>query len=430
MNPTIAGDLQEAPYNPRKISKDQLEVLGKSLKEHGDLGAIVFNIRTGRLVGGHQRVKHLDPSWPIQKTAVTEDNGTGTIAVGAILTPWGPLMYREVDWSETKEKVANIAANKIGGDFDIPKLKELLVELDAGDVDLLMTGFDEAELKKLIDWDGGSAAGADGEVPKVGKVAVANLGDVYMLDNHRVMCGDSTNAIHVKTLIDGAPARCMWTDPPYGVSYEGKTKDKLKIQNDGAEGLDALLEGAFSAADGEALQDGAAIYIAHPAGQLSLVFDNCFVAQGWRLHQTLIWVKDSMVLGHSDYHFKHEPITFGYKKGEGRLGRGGTGWFGPNDCTSVFEVPRPKASPDHPTSKPVELIEAMLLNSTQREDIVFDPFGGSGSTLIACERMTRQCRMMELDPLYVDVIVKRWEQATGKKAVLRTSRNEKKKTKA
>ncbi len=214
---------------------------------------------------------------------------------------------------------------------------------------------------------------------------------------------------------DGQTASCMWTDPPYGVDYVGKTKDGLTIENDGPDGLAQLLAGSFAAAD-DALAEGAPIYVAHPAGRLSVVFADAFIAQGWRLHQTLIWAKDTIVLGHSDYHYKHEPLLYGYKPGQGRLGRGGQGWYGDNAQTSVLEVPRPKSSPDHPTSKPVELLTICLRNSSKREAVVLDPFLGSGSTLIACEQLGRHCYGLEIDPRYCDVIVRRWQEFTGHQA--------------
>ncbi len=138
-----------------------------------------------------------------------------------------------------------------------------------------------------------------------------------------------------------------------------------------------------------------------------MTFGSRFLEQGWRLHQTLVWVKDSLVVGHSDYHYRHEPVLFGYKAAQGRRGRGAGGWYGGNDCSSVFEVARPKASPDHPTSKPVALVEAMVTNSSRSRDIVLDGFLGSGSTLIACERAGRRCFGLEIDPRYVDVAVRR-----------------------
>jgi DNA modification methylase len=161
---------------------------------------------------------------------------------------------------------------------------------------------------------------------------------------------------------------------------------------------------------------GARLYVAHPAGELSLTFGQCFVAQGWRLRQTLVWVKDHFVLGRSDYHYRHEPLLYGHKPGEGRIGRGAKGWFGDNAQDSVLEFPRPRASRDHPTTKPPELIERCLRNSSRRGDRVLDPFAGSGSTLVACEVAGRAARLLETDPRYCDVIVGRFERLTGRRA--------------
>lgn len=178
-----------------------------------------------------------------------------------------------------------------------------------------------------------------------------------------------------------------------------------------------MLAAAFEQAD-RALAPGAALYVAHPAGPLSLVFAEAFVAAGWRLRQTLVWVKDALVVGHADYHFRHEPILYGYTRGGGRRGRGGEGWFGDNAQSSVLEVARPRASREHPTAKPVELVERCLRNSSAAGGLVLDPFAGSGSgsTLVACERARRRARLVELDPRYCDVIVARFERLTGARA--------------
>ncbi len=147
-----------------------------------------------------------------------------------------------------------------------------------------------------------------------------------------------------------------------------------------------------------------------------MVFARAFIDAGWRLHQTLVWAKDSIVLGHSDYHYQHEPILYGYKLREGRLGRGGASWYGDNAQSSVLAVDRPKASRDHPTSKPVELVQRCLSNSSRKGSAVYEPFLGSGSTLIACEQFGRRCMGLEIDPRYCDVAVRRWQEFTGKKA--------------
>ena len=242
-------------------------------------------------------------------------------------------------------------------------------------------------------------------------------GDLWILGEHRLICGDATNAADLARLMDGEKAAALWTDPPYGVDYVGKTDQALRISGDRREGLGELLRGAFAAL-GEVLAPGAAIYVAHPAGPQSRAFLEAFVAQGWRLHQTLVWVKDQMVLGHADYHYRHEPIAFGYAPGGGRRGRGGAGWYGGHDQDSVFEIPRPTASREHPTMKPVELVRRCLANSSVTDDRVLDPFAGSGSTLIACELLARRGYALELDPRYCDVILARFEELTGCAPVL------------
>ncbi len=257
------------------------------------------------------------------------------------------------------------------------------------------------------------------DVPEVLE-PVTKTGDLWLLGEHRLLCGDSTSVGDVGALMLGEQAALMWTDPPYGVSYEGKTEQALHIANDGEDGLAALLSAAFRAA-AQALEPGAPFYIARPAGALSVTFGIAILGAGWRLHEELQWVKDSMVLGHSDYHLRHETVVYGWLPGEGRSGRGnhgGSRWYGDNSQTSVFEIPRPKASREHPTGKPVALVEAHLTNSSMVGGLVYEPFSGSGTTLIACERLGRRCYAMEIEPRYVDVAVRRWEEFTGKTAML------------
>jgi len=234
------------------------------------------------------------------------------------------------------------------------------------------------------------------------------------------MCGDSTDPVMVGILMNGQKADMMWTDPPYGVSYVGKTKDALTIDNDGGDNLYELLLSVFQRAV-EYLKPGSPWYIAHPPGKNSITFGNAILEADLQFHETLIWVKDQMVLGHSDYHLKHEPIYYGWTKGPGRSGRGnheGSRWYGNNSQVSIFNVDKPKRSESHPTMKPIQLIVQHLLNSSKKNDIVFEPFSGSGSTLIAAESLSRRCYAMELDPKYVEVAIERWESATGNKAVL------------
>ena len=209
----------------------------------------------------------------------------------------------------------------------------------------------------------------------------------------------------------------MWTDPPYGIEYVGKTAEQLTIQNDGADGSDAVILGAFRAAP---LPPSARFYIAAPAGPRHVAFHEAILAVGWRLHQELVWAKGSIVLGHSDYHYAHEPILYGYVPGPGRPGRGrheGTKWHGDHAQSSVLEYPKPAASLDHPTMKPVGLVSKCLANSTARVDLIYDCFLGSGSTLIAAEQLSKRCYSVEIEPAYVQVAIQRWERFTGRKAV-------------
>ncbi len=245
-------------------------------------------------------------------------------------------------------------------------------------------------------------------------------GDLWLLGDHRLLCGDATNSEDLDLTTSGCLASMIWTDPPYGVSYVGKTKDALTIDNDDAGGLRGLLDGFLSATT-QWLEPNAPFYIAYPAGARSLVFGEAVQAAGWRIHQSLVWVKDSMVLGHSDYHYQHEPMLYGFTPGTGRPGRGnhpGTRWQGDNSQTSIFQVARPKRSSEHPTMKPVELVAACLVNSIGPSRTVLEPFAGSGSTVIACEKLAAFARCIEIDPAYCDVIVKRWETFTGKQAIL------------
>jgi len=249
--------------------------------------------------------------------------------------------------------------------------------------------------------------------PRTSRVAP---GQVWALGAHSLACADATDPTATRRLVGEDPIDVVWTDPPYGVSYVGKTPEALTIQNDDEAGLRHLLDRAFAAADA-VLRPGGRLYVCHPAGPASMSFLGAFTDAGWRLRQILVWVKDRMVLGHGDYHYRHEPILYGYKPGPGRWGRGYQGWYGGNDADSVLDVPRPVASPDHPTAKPVELISRCLSNSSAWGARVLDPFAGSGSTLIACEQLGRRGLALELDPLYCEVAVRRWEEFTGGQAV-------------
>lgn len=243
----------------------------------------------------------------------------------------------------------------------------------------------------------------------------SKLGEVYELGEHRLLCGDVRDADGLAGLVQGQAVEVLWTDPPYGVSYVGKTKDSLTIENDGREGLSGLLVAAFRSVD-TVLAPSGRFYIAAPPGPQGTVFRNALEEVGWKLHQVLVWVKDVMVLGHSDYHYAHEDVLYGWKPGPGRAGRGdheGSRWYGGHDKTTVFQVPRPKRSEEHPTMKPVELIYRQLVNSAARGDVILDPFAGSGSTLLAAHQLGLRCCAVELDPGYCDVIRGRYAELVG-----------------
>ncbi len=395
--------IRGADYNPRKISDAEMASLKRSIQRFGFVDPVVVNrrrvkgwLRADRarvIVGGHQRVR------------AAQELGHRAV----------PVVY--VDLPPDDEKLLNLALNKISGEFDLPKLAEILQDLRKAQADLESSGFSQREVSRaIIDAErelAGNLPQDEDEVPDLPKKPRTEPGELVKLGPHRLLCGDSRKPEDLRRLMGGEGADLLWTDPPYGVDYVGKTAQAMTIRNDGRQGIDELLRSAFAAVDG-VLERGAAFYVAHPAGLPALPFVNAVLQAGWLVRQSLVWVKDSMVLGHSDYHYRHEAILYGYEPGTGRLGRGGRGWYGGEDQTSVFEIARPKASRDHPTMKPIGLIEACLRNSSAREHAVLDPFGGSGSTLIAAHRLGRRAFLMEIDPRYCDVIRERYRRIAGR----------------
>lgn len=386
-----ADQLLANPANWRIHPKAQQDALTGVLDDVGWVQEIIVNKTTGHVVDGHMRVE----------VAITRGESV-------------PVKYVELTEAEELLILATIDPISAMAATDAAQLESLLqsVNSDSAAVQAMLAQLAE---ESGLDYEPEVVPDAGAQIDKADELLQkwqVERGQLWVIPSksgrgeHRLLCGDSTNADDVARVMAGERAVCMWTDPPYGVSYVGKTKNALTIQNDGAEGLDALLCDAFAASD-TALDEGAAIYIAHPAGALSVTFGVRFLAQGWRLHETLVWVKDSMVLGYSDYHYKHEPILFGYKHGGGKRGRGGEGWYGDNSQTSVLEFARPKASEMHPTMKPIELVNYCLKNSSPLGGVVFEPFTGSGTTLVACEQTGRLGRGLELEPKYCAVILQR-----------------------
>ena len=284
---------------------------------------------------------------------------------------------------------------------------ELLAgELDGLDFDGFDFGFDDLTVGDDADAQDDDFDPVPPDEPK------SKRGDIYQLGRHRLMCGDSTSAEDVEALAGGVKMDMLLTDPPYGVNYVGKTKDALKIENDAQtnDELLAFLVEAYSAADA-IMKPGAVFYIWH-ADSKAGVFRSACANIGWEVRQVLIWVKNSMVLGRQDYQWKHEPCLYGWKEGAGHL------WASDRKQTTVLEFDRPTRNKEHPTMKPIPLFDYQIKNNTKGGDAVLDLFGGSGTTIMACEQNGRVGYVMEYDPRYVDVIIKRWEEFTGKKAVL------------
>jgi DNA modification methylase len=380
------AELRLYQRNPRR---GDVEAIKRSLAGNGQYRPLVVNRRTSEvLAGNHTLLAAQQLGW--EQVAVT---------------------YVDVDAEQAKRIVlVDNRTSDLAG-YDDEALAELLQELP----ELDGSGYDEAALSRLLDEvSPAELPGAEEEVPARPETPQTHAGDVWQLGRHRLVCGDATSPGDYERLLGDARPSMLWTDPPYGVAYEGKTNRRLRIAGDTEDGLEGLLSAAFAATNG-VLAPGAALYVAHPAGPGSLLFASCFGEQGWQLRQTLVWVKDSLVLGRSDYHYRHEPILYGYKPGGGRLGRGAAGWYGGNAEQSVLEVSRPKASREHPTMKPPELIAVGVRNSSCRGDLVLDPFAGSGSTLVTCEALDRAARLIERDPGYCDVIVERFERQTGER---------------
>lgn len=425
-------DLAKNPENPRKITDAKRKMLLKALRKFGDLSGIVFNRKTQRLVGGHQRRDAFDPSTPVVVVKkYSTPTKTGTVAEGYVEAKGERFVYREVWWDEHMEKAANIAANKGAGEWDPARLKDWIQGLNSFDInfDLELTMFDPDEIKDIvgIEVKGYTRANAEtgideDEVPEKAPPR-SKLGDVYQLGRHRVICGDSTDKSVVDKLVDSVDIDCVWTDPPYNVALgfdespeqaraRNRRTDGLVVMNDKMtdEKFREFLLQVFTRAI-EVTKPGGAIYISH-ADSEGYNFRGAMRDAGWLVKQCLIWKKSSLVMGRQDYQWIHEPILYGWKPGAAHS------WYGDRKQTTVMEFAKPSRNAEHPTMKPVELVFYMLENSCSPAGNVLDLFGGSGTTMIACEKSQRSCYTAELDPQYVDVIVERWEKYTGLKAKL------------
>jgi len=318
------------------------------------------------------------------------------------------------DMTEAQKKAYVIADNKLAlnAGWDNNFLALELQDLKNQDFDLTLLGFDDKELDALLAPETTEGLTDEDSVPDTPIEPKTKLGDIYILGNHRLMCGDSCSVTDMDKLVNGRQVDMWLTDPPYNVAYEGKTKDALTIQNDSMDnaGFRQFLRDAYVTAD-TVMKAGAVFYIWH-ADSEGYNFRGAAYDAGWKVRQCLIWKKSTMVMGRQDYHWKHEPCLYGWKEGAGHL------WATDRKQTTILEFDKPSRNGEHPTMKPVALFEYQMLNNTKGGDIVLDSFGGSGTTLLAAEKNGRIAYLMELDPKYCDVIVKRWEDFTGKKAIL------------
>lgn len=413
-------DLKAAEYNPRKDLKPgdpEYEKLKRSIEEFGYVEPVIWNKRTGKVVGGHQRLKVL--------------KDLGHTEVDCVV----------VDLDENREKALNIALNKISGAWDNDLLANLLRDLDTNGFDVTLTGFDLAEAQELFgsgsmenvhedDFD------ADSAVEEVAEPKTKH-GDLWILGNHRLLCGDCTHKEDVARVLDGKYADIMVTDPPYNVDYGSTLAGANRggdIANDNLsdnEFYQFLL--AFYKAAESGLKKGAPVYVFHSTKE-TLNFTKALIDAGFKYAQTLVWYKNHFTLGRQDYQWIHEPILYGWKEGAGHY------FIADRTLSTVYEevkdnlrkmnkgdlvelvekilgVPttvihdnKPSRSPDHPTMKPITLCAKLIYNSSHEGDTVFEPFGGSGSTLIAAEQLNRRCCAIELEPKYCDVIVRRYRQ--------------------
>lgn len=322
--------------------------------------------------------------------------------------------------TETQRKAYILADNKLalnaGWENNLLSLE--LTELADSGFDITLTGFTQEEMDALKPIEVTEGLTDEDAVPDVPEEPVTRMGDVWLLGKHRLMCGDSTSIEALETLCSGQLVDMWLTDPPYNVAYEGKTKDALTIKNDsmGDSEFRQFLRDCYVAADA-VMKPGAVFYIWH-ADLEGYNFRGAANDAGWKVRQCLVWKKQTMVMGRQDYHWKHEPCLYGWKDGAGHL------WASDRKQTTILEFDRPSRNGEHPTMKPVALFEYQMLNNTKGGDIVLDSFGGSGTTLVAAEKNGRVSRLMELDPKYCDVIVKRWQDFTGKKATLESDGRE------
>ena len=372
------------PYvnNARTHSPEQINKLRSSIREFGFINPVIIDRDFG-VIAGHGRI-----------LAAKEEK------IDKV-----PCVFAD-HLSEAQKKAYIISDNRMAMDagWDEDLLRVEIEALQAEAFDLSLTGFDEKELSKLFD-DGTEIKEDDFDVDEeLHKPTFSKAGDVWTLGRHRLFCGDSTKAESYETLMQGKKANLVLTDPPYNVNYEG-TAGKIKNDNMADSKFYQFLLDAFSNIE-KVMADDASIYVFH-ADTEGLNFRKAFSDAGFYLSGCCIWKKTSLVLGRSPYQWQHEPCLYGWKK------NGKHQWYSDRKQTTIWEFEKSKKNTDHPTMKPVPLLAYPIQNSSMSNTLVLDPFGGSGSTLIACEQLDRSCFTIELDEKYCDVIIKRYIEQVG-----------------
>ncbi len=383
------------PYarNARTHSDAQVAQIAASIAEFGFTNPILAG-SDGVIVAGHGRL------------AAAQKLGLASV----------PVVVLD-HLTATQRRALVIADNRIAenAEWDEAMLRVELADLQGEGFDLDLTGFDADALAELMAGDEPVNEGQTDEdaVPEVGETTVSRPGDVWRLGPHRLLCGDATMAASYDTLLDGEAVDMVFTDPPYNVNYANSAKDKLRgkdraILNDNLG--DGFYDFLLAALTPIMAHCRGGIYVAMSSSELD-VLQAAFRAAGGKWSTFIIWAKHTFTLGRADYQRQYEPILYGWPEGAQRH------WCGDRDQSDVWQIKKPQKNDLHPTMKPVELVERALRNSSRPGDVVLDPFGGSGTTLIAAEKSGRVARVMELDPKYADVIVRRWEDFTGKKAI-------------
>lgn len=379
-------DLKEYEENPRN-NDSGVDAVAESIKEFGFKVPIIVD-NNNVIVAGHTRLK------AAKKLGLSK----------------APCIIAD-DLTTDQIKAFRIADNKTAelSEWDIEKL---LSEIKDIDLDMTQYGFTDEELKKMEDKFIDSVQEDDSEI-ELPEEPKSKIGDLFLLGEHRLICGDSTDENTIKRLVGENEVSLYLTDPPYNVNYQGGTEDKLKIINDNFSTKDEFLDfltKAFSAAN-SVMKNGAPFYIWH-ADTERINFQGACEKIGWAVRQNLVWIKNAFVMGRQDYQWKHEPCLYGWKDGHAHH------FIDQRNLTTVLEFNRPTKNNIHPTMKPVELFYSLIHNSSLIDDYVLDSFGGSGTTIIACEQLKRKALVSEIDPRYCDAIINRWETFTGKKAVL------------